>query len=123
MLPGSPRHFGPVVALRRTPRCDEAIALVNDTAYGLNASVWSQDLKRAAGIAAKLHAGTVNINEMYSAAWGSIDAPMGGWGDSGLGRRHGAEGLLQTTWSQTLPGNGSGRCRNTGRSPDPATAP
>ena len=77
-------------------------AQVNDSAYGLNASVWSQDLRRAAGIAAKLHAGTVNINEMYSAAWGSIDAPMGGWGDSGLGRRHGAEGLLQTTWSQTV---------------------
>ena len=44
----------------------------------------------------------MNINETYAAAWGSIDAPMGGWGDSGLGRRHGAEGLLQTTWAQTV---------------------
>lgn len=94
--------FGPLVALATVDSDSEAVRLVNDSAFGLNASVWSQDLKRAAGIAAKLHAGTVNINEMYSAAWGSIDAPMGGWGDSGLGRRHGAEGLLQTTWSQTI---------------------
>ncbi len=94
--------FGPVVAVAVVDSDSEAIDQVNDSTYGLNASVWSQDLKRAAGIAAKLHAGTVNINEMYSAAWGSIDAPMGGWGESGLGRRHGTEGLLQTTWSQTV---------------------
>ncbi|MEP7180202.1 MAG: succinic semialdehyde dehydrogenase, partial [Pseudonocardiales bacterium] len=38
----------------------------------------------------------------YGAAWGSIDAPMGGMGDSGLGRRHGSEGLLKYTEAQTL---------------------
>jgi succinate-semialdehyde dehydrogenase / glutarate-semialdehyde dehydrogenase len=44
----------------------------------------------------------VNINEAYAAAWGSVDAPMGGVGESGLGRRHGAEGLLKYTEAQTL---------------------
>jgi succinate-semialdehyde dehydrogenase/glutarate-semialdehyde dehydrogenase len=44
----------------------------------------------------------VNINEGYAAAWGSIDAPMGGVGESGLGRRHGTEGLLKYTEAQTL---------------------
>ncbi len=49
-----------------------------------------------------IRAGSVNINEAYSAAWGSIDAPMGGMGDSGLGRRHADEGLLRYTEAQTI---------------------
>jgi succinate-semialdehyde dehydrogenase/glutarate-semialdehyde dehydrogenase len=44
----------------------------------------------------------VNINEAYAAAWGSVDARMCGIKDSGLGRRHGIDGLLDTTWSQTV---------------------
>lgn len=44
----------------------------------------------------------MNVNEAYAAAWGSIDAPMGGMGDSGLGRRHGATGILKYTESQTV---------------------
>ena len=46
--------------------------------------------------------GTVNVNEAYGAAWGSIGAPMGGMKASGLGRRHGVEGLLKYTESQTV---------------------
>ena len=42
-------------------------------------------MKRGRDVGARLHAGTVNINEGYAAAWGSIDAPMGGVGESGLG--------------------------------------
>ena len=49
-----------------------------------------------------MHAGTVNVNEAFAAAWGSIDAPMGGMGDSGLGRRHGADGILKYTEPQTI---------------------
>ena len=48
------------------------------------------------------YTGTVNVNEAYAAAWGSIDAPMGGMGDSGLGRRHGAVGILKYTETQTI---------------------
>jgi succinate-semialdehyde dehydrogenase/glutarate-semialdehyde dehydrogenase len=44
----------------------------------------------------------VNVNEAFGAAWASLDAPMGGMGDSGLGRRHGAEGLLKYTEAQTV---------------------
>ncbi len=44
----------------------------------------------------------MNVNDGFSAAWGSVDAPIGGWGDSGLGRRHGREGLLKYTESQTI---------------------
>ncbi len=81
---------------------DEAIERANDTRYGLNASVWSRSVQRGHEVASRLRAGTVNVNEAYAAAWGSIDAPMGGMGDSGLGRRHGKEGILKYTESQTI---------------------
>lgn len=53
-------------------------------------------------IAARLRSGTVNVNEGYAFAWGSLSAPMGGMGISGVGRRHGPEGLLKYTESQTI---------------------
>ncbi len=94
--------FGPLVSVYRFTDVEEAIARANDTEYGLNASVWSRSGRRGREVAARLHAGTVNINEAYAAAWGSVDAPMGGMGHSGLGRRHGADGLLKYTEPQTL---------------------
>jgi succinate-semialdehyde dehydrogenase / glutarate-semialdehyde dehydrogenase len=80
----------------------EAIERANATPYGLNASVWSRNARRARRVAAQLRTGTVNINEGYAAAYGSAQAPLGGRGDSGLGRRHGAEGILKYTESQTV---------------------
>ncbi|MEV7949450.1 succinic semialdehyde dehydrogenase [Streptomyces rubiginosohelvolus] len=94
--------FGPVVSISTYRDVDEAIALANATSYGLNASVWSRDGARGRAVAARVHAGTVNVNEAFAAAWGSIDAPMGGMGDSGLGRRHGADGILKYTEPQTV---------------------
>ena len=52
--------------------------------------------------AARLRAGTVNVNEGYATGWGTHSSPMGGFGDSGLGRRHGIEGLLKYTEAQTV---------------------
>ncbi|QIQ03110.1 succinic semialdehyde dehydrogenase [Streptomyces liangshanensis] len=94
--------FGPVVSVYRFGDEDEVIGLANSTAYGLNASVWTKDARRGHEIAARLRAGTVNINEGYAAAYGSVRAPMGGMKDSGLGRRHGAEGILKFTEAQTI---------------------
>lgn len=94
--------FGPVVAVSRFKSDDEAIARANDSDFGLNFSVWSRDIERAKQMAVQLEAGTVNINEGYIAAWGSIDSPMGGMKDSGLGRRHGAEGIKKYTEPQTV---------------------
>jgi succinate-semialdehyde dehydrogenase/glutarate-semialdehyde dehydrogenase len=94
--------FGPVVSVYSFTNETEVVTQANATSYGLNASVWTRDHKRAREIALKLHAGTVNVNEAYAAAYGSVDAPMGGMGDSGLGRRHGAEGILRFTEAQTV---------------------
>lgn len=94
--------FGPVVAVYRFRDEDEAVALANDTPYGLNASVWTRDGRRGRAVAARLRAGTVNVNEAYAAAYGSAQSPMGGMGDSGLGRRHGSEGILKYTEAQTV---------------------
>ncbi|MFJ5643772.1 succinic semialdehyde dehydrogenase [Streptomyces sp. NPDC093223] len=94
--------FGPVVSVYSYRDVEEAIALANASPYGLNASVWSGDGARGRAVAPRVHAGTVNVNEAFAAAWGSVDAPMGGMGDSGLGRRHGADGILKYTEPQTV---------------------
>lgn len=92
--------FGPVVAVYRVADDDEAVERANDTVYGLNASVWSRG--RGDAVGRRLRAGTVNVNEGYAAAWASHDAPMGGMGDSGVGRRHGREGIHKYTDAQTV---------------------
>jgi succinate-semialdehyde dehydrogenase/glutarate-semialdehyde dehydrogenase len=87
--------FGPVVSIYSVASDAEAIARANDTEYGLNASVWSSSVCHARKVAAELTAGTININEGYAAAWASHDSPMGGTGISGLGRRHGSDGIVK----------------------------
>ncbi|WP_330298127.1 succinic semialdehyde dehydrogenase [Streptomyces sp. NBC_00503] len=94
--------FGPVVSVYRFTDEDEVIAQANGTAYGLNSSVWTKDSRRGHAVAARLRTGTVNINEGYAPAYGSAAAPMGGMKDSGLGRRHGSEGILKYTEAQTV---------------------
>lgn len=94
--------FGPVVSIYRFTDEDEVVAQANATAYGLNSSVWTKDSRRGHAVAARLRTGTVNINEGYAPAYGSAGAPMGGMKDSGLGRRHGSEGILKYTEAQTV---------------------
>ncbi|MFD0353907.1 succinic semialdehyde dehydrogenase [Streptomyces sp. NPDC127110] len=94
--------FGPVVSIYRFTDEDEAVAQANATPYGLNSSVWTKDARRGHAVAARLRTGTVNINDGYAPAYGSAQAPMGGMKDSGLGRRHGSEGILKYTEAQTV---------------------
>ena len=98
----SAETFGPVAALYRVSGDEEAVWAANASPYGLNASVWTADPRAGAALAGRIRAGTVNVNEGYAAAWGSTAAPMGGMGASGLGRRHGPEGILKYTQSQTI---------------------
>ena len=94
--------FGPLVSIYPVADVDEAIERANDTEYGLNASVWAGTKAEGEAIAARIHAGTVNVDEGYAPAWGSTGAPMGGMGVSGVGRRHGDDGLLKYTEPQTI---------------------
>jgi succinate-semialdehyde dehydrogenase/glutarate-semialdehyde dehydrogenase len=94
--------FGPVVSVYRFATEDEAIERANATPYGLNSSVWTKDTRRGRAVAARLRTGTVNVNEGYAPAYGSAAAPMGGMKQSGIGRRHGAEGILKYTDVQTV---------------------
>ncbi len=94
--------FGPVISLYRVSGVDEAVRLANDSCYGLSFSVWTRDARQGRAVARALQAGSVNINEAYAATWGSVDAPMGGWKDSGVGSRHGEHGILKYTDAQTV---------------------
>jgi succinate-semialdehyde dehydrogenase/glutarate-semialdehyde dehydrogenase len=94
--------FGPVVSVSTFTSEDEVVDRANDSEYGLNFSVWTADTDRGRKLATRLEAGTVNVNEAYAAAWASVDAPMGGMKASGLGRRHGAEGIQKYTETQTV---------------------
>jgi len=94
--------FGPVVSIYRFDEVEQAIQMANASVYGLNSSVWTCDVRRGQQIASRLQTGTSNVNEALNAAWGSVDSPMGGMKASGLGRRHGKEGMLKYTEAQTV---------------------
>ncbi|MBM7824760.1 acyl-CoA reductase-like NAD-dependent aldehyde dehydrogenase [Arcanobacterium pluranimalium] len=94
--------FGPLVSLYPFETDEQALSLVNATNYGLNSAIWSGNVKIAQSMALRVEAGTVNINDGYAAAWGSIHAPSGGFKDSGLSHRHGEEGIVKYTDVQTV---------------------
>jgi acyl-CoA reductase-like NAD-dependent aldehyde dehydrogenase len=94
--------FGPVVAVYPFAGEAEAVERANATRYGLNASIWTRDTAHGAELAQEIRAGNVNVNESYAATWGSVDAPCGGRKESGMRARHGAEGILKFTETQTV---------------------
>lgn len=84
--------FGPVLPVMKFKTEDEAISLANDSIYGLSASVWSKDLKRAERVARKLEVGNVSINShMLTEANPAL--PFGGVKQSGFGRLKSEYGL------------------------------
>ena len=86
--------FGPVLVVLTHRDDDEAVAIANDSEYGLSAGVWSTDNVRALGIARRLESGTVWVND-----WHMISAmyPFGGVKQSGLGRELGPDALDEYT--------------------------
>ena len=81
--------FGPVLAVIGYDDVEDAIAIANDSEYGLSGSVWSSDVERATAIANRMQTGTVSVNGFMI----EFCAPFGGFKSSGLGRELGPEGL------------------------------
>lgn len=91
--------FGPIIIINRVSSMQEAIELSNASRYGLGANVWSK--RQGKKIASQLKCGMVAINSTFSfAAISSV--PFGGVKDSGYGRVHGPEGLLEYTYPRTV---------------------
>ena len=86
--------FGPVLAVIKYDSLEDAIKQANDTIYGLAAGVWSASVERAIGVANKLRAGTVWINDYHLI---NAEAPFGGYKQSGVGRELGTWGLQAYT--------------------------
>lgn len=84
--------FGPVLPIMPFKSEEEAVALANDTKYGLGSYVFTKDKKKAARVAAKLKTGMVSVNNAYYVV---PQSPFGGYKDSGLGREHGQYGLRE----------------------------
>ena len=93
--------FGPILPIMVVDSEDEAIAIANDSAYGLGANVWSRDKGKAQRIASMLEVGAVSINDA-ALAYGALEVPFGGRKASGVGQVNGAEGLRNFTFAQPV---------------------
>ncbi len=89
--------FGPVLPVRSFKTEDEAVALANDSEFGLAASIWTGDKARGEALARRIDAGTVMVNDLI-ACFGISEAPHGGVKASGIGRTHGRFGLEEMVW-------------------------
>ncbi len=93
--------FGPTLPVMRVPNVDEAVRLANDGPYGLQASVWTRDTRRGEVVARRIEAGVCCVNDAQ-VNYGALELPMGGWKASGLGSRHGPDGIRKYAKRQSL---------------------
>jgi aldehyde dehydrogenase (NAD+) len=98
--------FGPVLSVIPYRDVGEAIQIANHTMYGLGAAVWSRDLPAAVDLARRIRAGTVWINDHHIIL---PSAPFGGYKQSGVGREHGLQGMLEYTEAKHVHVDLSGR--------------
>ncbi len=92
--------FGPTLPIMKVRDAEEALRLANDSPYGLQASVWTKDVARGEQIASRIDSGVANVNE-HLISYVALELPMGGWKESGLGTRHGAEGIRKYARQQS----------------------
>ncbi len=93
--------FGPVVGVMKVKSPEEAVRMANDSRYGLSASVFSGDTKRAERVAEQLEVGACNINDAL-VNYFHLEVPMGGWKDSGIGWRHGPAGIRKYCRTESI---------------------
>ena len=93
--------FGPTLPIMKVADTEEAIRLANDSVYGLQASVWTKDVRKGEELARRIEAGVVTVNDVQM-NYAAMNLPMGGWKTSGLGSRHGAGGIRKYTKQQSI---------------------
>ena len=93
--------FGPTLPIAKVRDLDEAVRLANDSPYGLQTSVWTSDPDTGALLAERLESGVVTVNNAQ-ANYMALDLPMGGWKSSGIGSRHGPEGIRKFAKKQSV---------------------
>ena len=84
--------FGPVLPVMRVETAEQAVALANDSRYGLSATIFTNDVRRAGQLARLLNVGAVNINDVFANLF-TLALPQGGQGESGLGARNGTTAI------------------------------
>ncbi len=84
--------FGPTLPIMKVRDAEEALRLANDTRYGLNSSVWTKDIAKGEALADRVNAGSTCVNDA-NVNYAANELPFGGWGESGIGVRHGAQGI------------------------------
>jgi acyl-CoA reductase-like NAD-dependent aldehyde dehydrogenase len=93
--------FGPTMPIMKVADAEEGVRLSNDSPYGLAASVWTKDTAKGERLARRIEAGAVTVNDAQI-NYVALELPMGGWKSSGLGSRHGADGIRKYTRKQAL---------------------
>src|SRR3954453_18817099 len=93
--------FGPTLPVMTVSDAEEAVRLANDSPYGLQASVWTKDTGKGERLARMIEAGVASVNDTQ-VNYLALELPMGGWKQSGLGARHGADGIRKYTKRQAL---------------------
>jgi acyl-CoA reductase-like NAD-dependent aldehyde dehydrogenase len=101
MLCMTDETFGPTLAVMRVADADDAVRLVNDSRYGLGASVFARNTQEGKAVARRLHVGAVCVNDA-AINYFALEAPMGGVKESGLGARHGPPGIRKFATQQTV---------------------
>jgi acyl-CoA reductase-like NAD-dependent aldehyde dehydrogenase len=96
--------FGPTLPVMKVADAEEAVRLVNDSSYGLQAAIIGSNTKRARRLAERFEVGCVTVNDAQT-NYMALGLPMGGWKESGLGVRHGAEGIRKYTRLQAISVN------------------